>query len=286
MLYVKTDRPVEPIVVAVLREFDRVAKDLTLPYFLAGAMSRDILLSNVFGNTPARATRDVDFAIAVADWAQFDALKKQFIDTGKFKYEDNIAHRLHYIPEGQEHSYALDIIPFRGVEAKTNIVAWRPDMKVMMNVSGYEEALESAVHVQIEDGLNIRVASLPGLALLKLFAWVDRGNETSKDAEDLVTLLRNYSDAGNQDRLYGEEGWALEETNYDLELAGSRLLGYDVCSIASQTTLKKIVALLNDGKMVERLTTNMARGLRGFDDGFAVATKLLEEFKARLLEQK
>ena len=45
-----------------MREVDTVAKDLRLPYFLVGAMARDVLLGHVFGLNPGRATRDVDVA--------------------------------------------------------------------------------------------------------------------------------------------------------------------------------------------------------------------------------
>ena len=56
--------------------------------------------------------------------------------------------------------------------------------------------------MQIEEHLIVRVASLAGLALLKLVAWSDRGRETNKDAADLYRLFTAYADAGNTDRLY------------------------------------------------------------------------------------
>lgn len=54
-----------------------------------------------------------------------------------------------------------------------------------MNVAGFEEALTSSVCMEIDDDLRVQVASLPGLTLLKLVAWSDRGRETNKDAADL-----------------------------------------------------------------------------------------------------
>ena len=48
MLCVKLDRPVDPVAVSVMREVDTVAKELHLPYFLVGAMARDVLLGHVF----------------------------------------------------------------------------------------------------------------------------------------------------------------------------------------------------------------------------------------------
>ena len=52
-----------------------------------------------------------------------------------------------------------------------------------MNVAGFEEALESSVWIEIEASLTVRVASIPGLTLLKLTAWADRGRETTSLAK-------------------------------------------------------------------------------------------------------
>jgi predicted nucleotidyltransferase len=90
-----------------------------------------------------------------------------------------------------------------------------------MNVAGFEEALASSVSMEMEENLTVRVASLPGLTLLKLVAWAHRGRETNKDAADLHRLLTSYADAGNTDRLYDHEMDLLEALGFDMELAGA-----------------------------------------------------------------
>lgn len=92
-----------------------------------------------------------------------------------------------------------------------------------MTVTGFSDGLESAVPVCLEPNLIIPVVSLPVLPVLKLFAWTDRKHE-KRDAPDIYTLLRQYGDAGNEDRLYGEEVSVLEAEGYDFELAGARLI--------------------------------------------------------------
>lgn len=285
MLSVKPDRPVEPVIVEVLRQIDTLAKQLALPYFVAGAMARDILLNNVFGLNPGQLTTDIDFAIAVANWEQFETVKKALTDGGKFTANSSKLHRLDYSMTSTTSKYPVDLIPFRGVEQPSNTITWPPDLSVVMNVVGYEEVLATAAYVYVDVGLNVRIASLPGLAVLKLFAWVDRGNANSKDAQDFITILRTYHNAGNKDRLFGQDIWAMEAVEYDIELAGARLVGNDVRSIASPTTLQKIVALLEDTAVVDRLTIHMARGLTAFDDSVALARRLLEQFEAGLLRQ-
>lgn len=283
-LSVRSDRPVDNLTVAVLRDVDRVALELSLPYFVAGAMARDILLTHVSGLDIRRATLDVDFAVAVENWEQFQSIKARLAQGGRYQPAEKIEQRLYYLLPGGRKGYPVDIIPFGGVEQPANTIKWPPDMKVMMNVVGYQEALDNSVEVEVEAGLVIRVASLPGLALLKLFTWVDRGNENSKDALDLVILFRSYYEAGNQDRLYGEEIGMLEAVNFNLDLASPRLLGKDVRSIATPAIQERTMALLSDSRVTDRLITHMAQGLRHADDSVVEAERLLDQFKAGLTE--
>ncbi len=285
MLCVKPDRPVDPVILAILREVDLLTGELALPYFVAGATARDILLTHVYGLTTGRATRDVDFAVAVENWQQFEAMKARLTDNDEFNASKKTTQRLYYRISGVEQGYPLDIIPFRGVEQPPNIVAWPPEMKVLINVAGYEEAIAAATRVQVDDSLVVRVASLPGLVVLKLFAWLDRGDEDSKDAQDLVTVFRQYAEAGNMDRIFGDEIGLMEVVDYDLGLAGPRLLGRDVRTIAAPQTLRQIFSLFGNPTIADRLITNMAKVLRGLEDPITITERLVDQFKAGLAGQ-
>ena len=151
-----------------------------------------------------------------------------------------------------------------------------------MNVIGYEEVLATAMLVKIADDLIVPIASLPGLAVLKLFAWKDRHAETTKDARDLAMLFRHYHAAGNQDRIYGEEMPVLEAVDYDIDLASPRLLGKDVSQLVSAATSEQIHGLLNNAKITDRLTTHMSAEFKTADDSIAAAERLLEQFKLGL----
>ncbi|HKZ75456.1 MAG TPA: nucleotidyl transferase AbiEii/AbiGii toxin family protein [Actinomycetota bacterium] len=159
-------------------------------------------------------------------------------------------------------------------------IAWPPDKAVVMNVAGYGEALGCAVPVEVEPGFVVRVASLPGLALLKLLAWADRGAADTRDAIDLATLLRRYGDAGNEDRLYGAEIAVLEAVSYDLELAGARLLGMDASRIAAPATRGQVLTLLDDPARMDRLVLDLAGRLSVTEAHRAAAGAFLAQFKA------
>ncbi len=259
-----------------LQWLSTIARDLEFDYFVVGAMARQIILNGVFGLVTDRATHDMDFGVVVSGWSQFEAIKACLVASGAFEPDKTRAHRLQ--PSSGRRGYPLDLIPFGGVEQPQTTIAWPPDGSVLMNVAGYGEALTAAVLVEVAPGIVVRVASLPGLALMKLVAWADRGVNDPRDAIDLATLLRTYHDAGNEDRLYGAE-IDLAVMDFDVELGGARLLGMDAGRIAAPTTRRQILVLVNESAWTRRLVRDVARGLTGTDP-IAEATELLAQFKS------
>ena len=121
-----------------------------------------------------------------------------------------------------------------------------------MTVAGFEGAIAAAVQVQVSADLTVPVASLAGIAVLKLFAWQDRYT-TDKDALDLYRVISTYADAGNFDRLYDEATQLLEQAEYDIELGGAALLGFDARQLCSPHTLAKVRILLALPNFAEKL---------------------------------
>lgn len=275
----KPDRPVDPLTLTVIAEIHQAANKLGVPVFVVGAVARIILLENIHGLNAGRATTDVDFALALDNWEQFDALKRLLLENTKFSASEQVAHRLYFRAPGLEHAYKVDLIPFGGVEKSPNTITWPPDMAIMMNVAGFSDAFAAAVRVEISPGFEATVASLPGIATLKIFAWADRSQENSKDAIDVVTLLRSYHQAGNDHRIYEEASVraALEAVDYDPELTGAWLLGHDVAAMACESTVMALEALLT-GATRDRLIEDMARAMRGRADAMDYAFRLLEQF--------
>ncbi|HEY8369682.1 MAG TPA: nucleotidyl transferase AbiEii/AbiGii toxin family protein [Thermodesulfobacteriota bacterium] len=280
MRSVAPERPIPPIALEVLRHVDRATREFAADYLVAGAMARDILLYGVFGLDPGRATLDLDLAVAVETWPQFDAIKVRLVETGAFAETRRAPHRLVYRAAPDQRDYTLDLLPFGGVEAPPGTIAWPPEFSIVMSVTAYREALAEAEAVEVAPGFVVRVTSLPGLAVLKLLAWRDRGAQDPRDAVDLATLLRLYASAGNEDRLLTTELDLLEAANYDLDLAGPRLLGKDSSRIVTAATRRIVVSLLDDAAHRYRLVSGMARACRGAEDPVAAAEALIDQFAA------
>ena len=192
-------------------------------FLLVGAMARDLLLSYAHGIQSQRATEDLDFAFAVANWQAYGELRDALIAGHAFTEVPRVQHRLRFTGE-----YRVDLIPFGGVESPEGMIDWPAPQDARMVVLGFREAMDAAVEVKLPGDVPVAVASLPAQALLKLFAWGDRRlTQPGKDAGDLWLFLRNYLDAGNRERLYSEAEHLLDADDYDDDVAGAWLLGSD-----------------------------------------------------------
>ncbi|NIG21179.1 hypothetical protein F3J37_21105 [Pantoea sp. Al-1710] len=247
----------------LLCKIDTICSAHEIPYFIAGATSREILIHHVYGRPVGRRTRDIDFAVFVKEWAFFDALKQGFIKAGAMASKGN-AHRL--ILDGVE----LDIIPFGGV-AEANKVAWPPDRDVVMAVDGFEEAFRHTVLVNVVSDHPVPFCSLPGLALLKLFAWRDRGVGNNKDAADLYKIIVEYG-VIEDGRIY-ESPVDGEELAWDTLRMGAYLLGSDIAVIASAASMKELLTL-----DIEKLTDAVVRQSRS--ESPEEIERVLEDFWA------
>lgn len=241
----------------VVRELNVIATRIGIPFFLAGATAREIVLVNLWGQSPGRATVDIDFAFAVNDWAEFERLREELVATKRFERVPRKEQRLLYTDSDHGFQLPVDFIPFGGVASEAQMIAWPPEGDFVMNVAGFEEALASALAIELEPGLVISVASLPGLAILKLIAWADRHLENNKDAADLYKILVTYDRAGNENRIYDQELELLESVGYDLTLAGAQLLGRDTARISDSAAAGQIGNLLNSEAQTNLLISHM-----------------------------
>jgi predicted nucleotidyltransferase len=83
-----------------------------------------MLMTHVFGLDARRATHDVDFAIALESWEQFQTLKTALVASGAFAPATDKIHLLLYQPAEHSNAFPLDLIPFGGLEQEAHRIAW------------------------------------------------------------------------------------------------------------------------------------------------------------------
>jgi len=224
-----------------------------IPYMVVGATARDLVFIHGFNIKTERATYDLDFAIRVLDWDDFHKIKYDLL-TSKEISETKITHRLIY-----KNEIPIDIIPFGQIADSENNISWPPENETVFNILGFEEAFENTIVIKLRNDpeLKINVVDLKSLTLLKLISFFDRtGLNREKDAGDLAYIFDNYLEAGNSERISGDESHILDEEEINYYSAGARLLGMDISKIIKLETSNKLLELLN--KEIEREVSDLA----------------------------
>jgi len=273
----KVIRALDPIRISVIRAVHKASQALNFEVFMIGATARILLLEHVLGLSAGRTSNDIDFALAIENWDMYEKIKAYLINECGFTQSKYKIHQLFFNTAEQQHAYEIDLIPFGTIESAPDTISWPPEMSVILNVAGYRDALNAAIKLELESGLTISIASLPGIAILKIFAWVDRRHDSkSKDAIDLSALLRIYYEAGNITRIY-ENTAALEAAEYNIELTGAWLLGNDASKVASQTTKEQILAIIS-GPKKRYLIQDMAKEMQALENPLDYSELLLQKF--------
>ena len=276
--FIDLSKKIDKKKVNIFEQIDKISKSLEIDFVIIGATARDIILKTYHNIDTIRATYDIDLAVQVASWEQFNNLKISFIASGKFK-PSKLDCRIHF-----EDDTIIDIIPFGGI-TKANHILTLPNKKTM-NLTGFEEAFNTAItaRIRLNPLLESKFLSPSGMALMKLISWDEKYPEREKDAEDLFLLMSSYLDAGNSKRLYDKEKDLLEMDNFDYTLSGSRLLGRDLAMISNKATIKVVFDIINretDGRnsklVLDMIGTNYTKSIE--------ALSILKELKVGILDR-
>ena len=225
----------------VIKEIKKIADSLGIPFFIIGALARDIIMEYFYKIKVPRMTSDIDLGIKVSNWEQFEELINKIKLTNKFKKLQE-KHRVIY------NNIMIDIVPFGGISDDNERISWPPENEVVMSVMGFLEVYNYSTLVKLHSNpkLEVKIPTLPGLAILKLFAWKDNFPNRSKDAEDLLFIMKNYENAGISDKLYGSELQLLESEDFDNQIAGIILLGKEISKICSNKTIKNLKRIMDE----------------------------------------
>lgn len=278
-------RKIDPAVVEVVSLLNAVAEDLVIPYFMVGAGARDLFFSALFGIPTIRGTMDVDFAVRVKDWDQFEGFAVGLRATGKVQSHRKVSHRFKHA-----NGTLIDVIPFSGIENPRGTVNWPPSGESVMSTIGFEDAFKSAevVRIALDPPCDVKVCTPAGLAIMKLVSWDQKYPERSDDAKDIHYILTNYIDVGNEDRLYGPDKDIAQSEDFDFSMASPRLLGRDIAAIAGESALAEIIRILESETKYDsqfRLAQQMLGSQINSEGLFESTISLLKQLRLGILER-
>ncbi len=200
---------------------------------LVGASCRDIIHSTLGFHNQLRRTDDWDFGLAVASWAEYDAIVQHFPEAGTNGLRRRVG------------GYVVDLTPFGGLEAENSRVISPPDQNI--DVFGFRDVFAGAERLTPASGLSVRIPRPEGFAALKMRSWLDRSHPARgeyKDAVDIATAIMWFADSPEvQDWLYQDEGLLLlEEADFLPEVAAAKYLSTRIQSHLSEPVAQELLS--------------------------------------------
>lgn len=205
-------------------------RQLSAEVFVVGAAARDIALRLLKVTNAPRRTMDLDVAVMLQDWNQYERLTSILLQNHFEKAREK--QRFYYLGNNGRIHFEVDIVPF-GAIAKDDQVAWPPEGSPVMSVHCFEDVMRVADKVTIDGDFFFRLASLSGQFLIKLDTWSDRRTKTKKDAADMAFLLQNIyvAYALAHDGLPPEVDTNAEQ--FDVIVAGAEWMASDLKKMLS-----------------------------------------------------
>lgn len=245
------------LVISISRIFDREG----IKFIVIGALARDIFFEEKKIKLDIR-TKDIDFAVLVEDWDEFNQVKELLKKEMGMTEESGKAYRLIHgtIP--------VDLLPFGQIAEPGATVRWPGQFRARMKVQGFQEAFDNAAELILET-VKVRVVVPEMLVALKLSSW-SLGASRAKDAMDIRLILENLKKLcpDVEDDFHNEENEALFENYSNDEIGlwissfGSRiqtLLGnngelseYLKNLMSSKVNISNLIRDMNEGNVPDQ----------------------------------
>lgn len=162
---------------------------LGLDLYVVGATARDLMMKMLDEAPSKRKTRDLDVAIALSDWSQFDNLSKELLENHFLK--EKAKQKFYYKGEQNKNDYEVDIVPFGDI-AEDEVIQWPPDSTPEMSVKCFTDVMNHSIPISIDGKFTVNIAPLAGQFFIKLDSWMDRHDCNHKDADDMFFILDKF----------------------------------------------------------------------------------------------
>lgn len=238
-LDISSDKFTHPLLKPILLELTAYFKQAGISFFIIGATARDIVMK-IHHEKSGRLTYDLDMAITVNDWEQWQKVEEEILSLENFTKDVDQKQRFLY-----KEKFQLDIVPFGDIMKQDSKIFWPPDESFAMSVLGFDAAEKASLRVSVDQEIEIQIASLSGIFLLKITAWKDRYHKSNKDADDIGFILENYLTI-NEERAAVNHYDDIYTQDFTTVKGGATLLGIDVSEILKEysdelETIKQIL---------------------------------------------
>ena len=162
---------------------------LGLNLYVVGATARDLMMKLLDESPSKRETRDLDVAIALSDWSQFDKFSKELL--ANHFHKGRAKQKFYYKGERHENDYEVDIVPFGDI-ADDEVILWPPDGTPEMSIKCFTDVMNHSIPISVDEEFTVHIAPLAGQFFIKLDSWMDRHDRHHKDADDMFFILDKF----------------------------------------------------------------------------------------------
>lgn len=229
----------------VLLAVDDCCLEIGIDFYILGALARDVWF--IKEGIAALGTKDVEFAIMLSDVDQFYQLKDRLIKNHGFeKTKTN-----EFVLLNANHMQ-IDILPFGQLEVDDGVVVEGEGLN-RIKVNGFKEVyLASVEEVHVLEDKQFKVATLPGIFLLKLIAFDDRPDQRPNDPEDCIQIVQNYFNL-QSDIIYEHHNDLFGNDELTLELISARVIGREMRKTLDQNNaLRERTALILESHITQQ----------------------------------
>lgn len=220
---------------------NKACNHFEINYFVVGAFARDIILKNIFNQEAGLITHDIDVAIQLDNWENYQQFAEYLKEICDFKEGKNAYTFIS--PEG----VLTDILPYGEIETG-RAISFPPDFKRIINMFGFKEVSDACLVIQIDDKIDLKIVSMEGITILKFIAWKDREPEqvSEKHARDIGLIFSAYYDAMVSEFAV-EFSDLFDEEDFDATRCGTRALGRRMRQISggSEALIDELTALFS-----------------------------------------
>ena len=244
------------LLMSVLEALTNAYKEIGSEVYVVGAAARDLSLKLLRAGSAPRRTMDLDVAVLLEKWNEYERLTEILIKDGFVKAPEK--QRFYYC--GIENvRYEVDIVPFGDI-AQEEMIAWPPEGNPVMSVRCFADVMKNADKVVVEGRFAFRMASLSGQWLIKLDAWCDWHLMTRKDAADMQFILENayIALALSSDAI--PDTISLDASTFDQTVAGAEWIASDLLNMLSKDH-KMYYANMLDSEVIQREDSQLVNDL-------------------------
>lgn len=228
-----------------LKALSSSLQGLKIPLYVVGATARDVMMKLLCEDEVRRRTNDLDVAIALQNWSDFDRVKEKLEQNHFKKVKDK--QKFFYKGEANDNDFEVDVVPFGNIAVNEQI-CWPPEGNPVMSVRCFDDVMAHSMDVSVDDEITFKIAPLYGQFLIKFDTWIDRHAKTDKDAVDMFYFLNSYyrvkvmNDSMPPDEIYVSD----DDKEPTYEVLSAWWLAYDISKILSTEHLVYYIEIIEE----------------------------------------